>query len=319
MVSTRSLYGPRMARSVLCLCSFWLILILLSAHHSAIVCGAEESVSQSTQEAKAPVPRRWGLILVGVPGDDAHTAQFRATADVWRRWCEEILQVPAERMRIRTLVAPDAPEALPPLTRDGLTEVCRDLAAHVAADDELWVMTLGHGMARPKWAAFHVTGLDITDEVLSKELSTISCRQQIVWLTHAGSGQWLRRMANPHRLVVAATSDDENNETEFPHALATVFSRYFANPAANVEKDRANSEPTADNANEASVESLPENLAELFEATRHEVGRRYTNDKRVPTEHAQLDDNGDGRGTEVLADDGAEDGKRARQCVIRVE
>jgi hypothetical protein len=37
----------------------------------------------------------------------------------------------------------------------------------------------------------------------------------------------------------------------------------------------------------------------LFVAVAAEVTSRYAADKRVPTEHAQLDDNGDGRGTEA--------------------
>ena len=41
-------------------------------------------------------------------------------------------------------------------------------------------------------------------------------------------------------------------------------------------------------------------MAELFTATTREVQRRFEADKRLPTEHAQLDDDGDGRGTEQV-------------------
>lgn len=318
----------------------------------------QESV-QRKEEGRAG--RCQVLILVGIPGDEEHHRQFRATVDVWQRWFHEVLQVPAEQILIRSLADPQAAETLPALTRDGLTEVCRQLASQATADDQLWVLTLGHGMARPKWAAFHVSGLDITDEVLARELSVIPCRQQVVWLTHAGSGHWVRQMARPGRLVIAATSDDENNETEFPHALATVFSQYFP-PTATVPKaDPASSEAAAQTnanevandaandaanevasavANEAASEasvngegdeaarsapekalvapSLPANLAELFEATQREVAKRYASDRRVATEHAQLDDNGDGRGTEQLGSGRTDDGELARQWLIPV-
>ena len=39
-------------------------------------------------------------------------------------------------------------------------------------------------------------------------------------------------------------------------------------------------------------------MADLFQAVRDEVQRRFDSDKRLSTEHAQLDDNGDGRGSE---------------------
>ncbi|MFN7806593.1 MAG: hypothetical protein ACK5TO_21505, partial [Planctomycetaceae bacterium] len=35
-----------------------------------------------------------------------------------------------------------------------------------------------------------------------------------------------------------------------------------------------------------------------------EVARRFQRDQRIPTEHAQLDDNGDGVGTETLVEPG---------------
>ncbi len=314
---------------------------------AAVGLRAEEPEANRT--AVAPSPRRWVLILVGMPGDEEHHRQFRATVDVWQRWFRDVLQVPAEQILIRSLDDPQAAEALPALTRDGLTEVCRQLSSHATADDQLWVLTLGHGMARPKWAAFHVSGLDITDEVLAKELSAIPCRQQVVWLTHAGSGYWLRRLARPDRLVIAATSDEENNETEFPHALATVFSQYFSPSATNPKADPAKSETVVqtnvnDVGNEAASEvasdvnvtsegdeaaspaqektpvapPLPANLAELFEATQREVAKRYASDHRVATEHAQLDDNGDGRGTEQLASGRTGDGELARQWLIPV-
>jgi hypothetical protein len=44
-------------------------------------------------------------------------------------------------------------------------------------------------------------------------------------------------------------------------------------------------------------------VLEIYRHTVAEVGARFAADNRVPTEHAQLDDNGDGAGTEepVLA------------------
>ena len=44
----------------------------------------------------------------------------------------------------------------------------------------------------------------------------------------------------------------------------------------------------------------PDGVAELFAAVTREVESRFKSDKRIPTEHAQLDDNGDGKGTEDL-------------------
>jgi hypothetical protein len=39
-------------------------------------------------------------------------------------------------------------------------------------------------------------------------------------------------------------------------------------------------------------------VMELFAAAVGETEKRFASDRRLPTEHAQLDDNGDGKGTE---------------------
>jgi hypothetical protein len=85
-------------------------------------------------------------------------------------------------------------------------------------------------------------------------------------------------------VVTATATDGEVNETEFPQALATVAGK----PTAAIDKD-----------GDGRV-----SLAELFVAFTAEVDARFAADERAPTEHAQLDDDGDGRGTEAgdLAD-----------------
>jgi hypothetical protein len=98
-------------------------------------------------------------------------------------------------------------------------------------------------------------------------------------MTTAGSGGLIRPLSTPGRIIVAATErDQELNETEFPHALGAVASR----PPGTLDADH-----------DGKVSVL-----ELFDATVAEVAARYASDKRIPTEHAQLDDDGDGNGTE---------------------
>jgi hypothetical protein len=92
--------------------------------------------------------------------------------------------------------------------------------------------------------------------------------------------------------VIAATAaDDESNETEFPEALATVVKR-------PVERLDANGDRRV-------------SIAELFTAVTAEVLARFAGDSRFPTEHAQLDDNGDGKGTEKLGENEGADPSKA--------
>jgi hypothetical protein len=120
---------------------------------------------------------------------------------------------------------------------------------------------------------------------MGKLFADICCREQVFWMTTSASGWFVRALSAPGRIVIAATAaDEEYNETEFPQALAAVARL----PARELDADK-----------DGKVSVL-----EVYRRTVKEVEARFAADRRVPTEHAQLDDNGDGVGTEepVLAD-----------------
>jgi hypothetical protein len=228
-----------------------------------------------------PSGERWAVILVGIPGDAEHAKLFDRTADSWEYWLTEALEFDADhvlRLPLKSATS-DAPAGL---TADVIRTTFVDLAAKLSEEDSLWVFTLGHGNYDGKHAWFHVAGRDPSHEDFARWLSEIRCREQVFWLTQANSGWFVKPLAKPGRIVIAATAaDDESNETEFPEALATIAHR----TADQLDADRDNRV----------------SLAELFTAVTAEVLKRFQSDKRLPTEHAQIDDNGDGKGTEELA------------------
>jgi hypothetical protein len=229
--------------------------------------------------------RRWAVILVGIPGDDAHAALFRKTADAWQEWLTESLQFPAGQvLRLPAELGDKQAETgttEAALTAEAIRTTFADLNKKLGPDDTLWVFTLGHGNYDGKHAWFHVAGRDPSDEDFGRWLSDVRCREQVIWLTHANSGWFVKPLSKPGRIVIAATAaDDESNETEFPQALATVISRPLK--ALDAHQDGRLS------------------VAELFLMVVQEVGNRFNSDKRLPTEHAQLDDDGDGKGSEDI-------------------
>jgi hypothetical protein len=146
----------------------------------------------------------------------------------------------------------------------------------------MWIFFLGHGDYDGERASFHLPGRDLHADDLGKLCAGITCKEQVFWLTHAASGRFLKTLSAKGRIVIAATTDEEFNETELPQALATVVGKLHA-----------------DNGEKVSI-------LKLYRRTVAEVEVRFAADKRVPTEHAQLDDNGDGTGTEqpVVKPDG---------------
>ncbi len=264
------------------------------------------AVSAQSPESAVAEGRRWAVILVGLPGDEAHAELFRETADTWQTWLTESLDVSAER--VLRWPAKEAPE----LTADGIRSGFAELSKKLKAEDSLWVLTLGHGNYDGKQAWLHVSGKDPSAEDFGRWLSEVKCREQVIWVTQQNSGWFVKPLSRPGRIVIAATAaDDESNETEFPHALATVMQ----SPVAKLDVDQDDKV----------------SVAELFAAASREALRRFQQDKRLPTEHPQLDDNGDGVGTEELfpkpADDKAAkpnpnakiDGALAKKTILRLK
>lgn len=245
----------------------------------AVFASAAVHVHAEEPEAKPADAERWAVILVGLPGDDEHSELFAETADQWQKWLTDSLQIPQQQV----LRLPALEKRAAPLTAESVRLKLDELSKKLQPNDSLWIFTLGHGHYDGRRAWWHVAGRDPSDEDFGRWLSGIQCREQVIWLTQSSSGWFVKPLSRPGRIVIAATAaDDESNETEFPHALATVMQVPLAKLDTN--KDQQVS------------------VAELFTEVLKEVGRRFEQDKRLPTEHAQLDDNGDGRGSEEIVE-----------------
>jgi hypothetical protein len=230
---------------------------------------------------------RWCVILVGIPGDEVHGDLFRETADTWEKWLTETLNFSADHVvRLPALTA-EKDDTPAQLTANAIRTTFADLSKKLQPDDALWVFTLGHGNYDGKHAWFHVAGRDPSEADFGRWLSEVKCREQVFWLTQSNSGWFVKPLSKPGRIVIAATAaDDESNETEFPHALAAIAEK---------------SADALDSDHHGKV-----SIAEFYTAVIQEVSNRFKSDKRLPTEHPQLDDNGDGHGTEELMEKAGE-------------
>jgi hypothetical protein len=238
---------------------------------------AIETPAETPTPQAQSVGQRHAVIIAGLPGDEEHAALFAATTAAWRGWLTETLDFAPER--VLTCASADA-QAGAPATRESMGDLFQELAGRLTEDDSLWVLVLGHGNYDGRQSFLHVAGPDPDGPRFASWLEPIRCREQVVWLTQTCSGWWVKPLSRPGRIIVAATAaDQEENETEFPHALTTVA------PMNHKELD-ANGDGHV-------------SVLELFVATSKVADARFAADERIPTEHAQLDDNGDGRGTEV--------------------
>ena len=167
---------------------------------------------------------------------------------------------------------------------------------------ELWIVMLGHGTFDGREAKFNLHGPDLSASTLSNLLAGF--RRPVAIINAAScSAPFIKALARKDRVIVTATrSGSEENYTRFNRYI----SQAIADPEADLDKDGQTS------------------LLEAFLMASRRVTEFYKSEGRLATEHALLDDNGDGLGVQAdwfrgihavkkAANNAALDGTRAHQ------
>jgi hypothetical protein len=256
---------------------------------------------------KAEVPRAEGrggagvLLVVGAAGEAEYASDFTKQVTLWQGACQQH-QVPIRVLGLPVDADPAAPEEGIPDRQRLEAELA---AASTNSVDPLWVVLIGHGTFDGKEARFNLRGPDITARELGTWLQPF--RRPVVLInTASASAPFISALACTNRVVLSATrSGNELNATRFGRFLAEAL----ADPGADLDQDGETS------------------LLELFLHAAHRVADFYVTQGRLLTEHALVDDNGDGRGTpaewfrglrstKVAEGAGVLDGTRARQFAL---
>ena len=181
-------------------------------------------------------------------------------------------------------------------TRVELEKSVTALVAKLQADDALWVIVVGHSHYDGKHSWLNLPGPDIQQTEFAKLFADLKAREQVFCLTTPASGDYINPLSAKGRIVISATETDwETNETEFPHELARVLSAPPEAKEFDIDQDGTIT------------------LFDLYVTVARNLAQSYLERELLATEHPLLDDNGDGRGTEVQIDFlTAEQGGRAK-------
>ena len=176
-------------------------------------------------------------------------------------------------------------------TKTNIERTFSELGATIESDARLIVVLIGHGSAVSGSPMFQISGPDISAQDFATLLVPFATQEVVFVVLASASGGFIPVLSGPRRTIVTATkSDHERNETIFPvHFVAAV-----AGDVADIDQDERLS------------------LAEAFQYAQREVARVYQQENRLQTEHALLDDNGDGEGTGEISDT-TSDGVSARR------
>ena len=231
------------------------------------------------------------VLVIGAAGEPEYAEQFSTWAELWKQ--------AAVKGGLQTIVIGQETNN-PENDRGRLLDALTNEIARPAG--ELWLVFIGHGTFDGRTANFNLRGPDISAHDLAAVLKP--CQRPLAVIDCASaSGPFINALSGPGRAIVTATrSGNELNAARF----GGYFAKAIADPAADLDKDGQTS------------------LLEAFLFASREVAQFYQEAGRLATEHALLDDNGDGLGTpadwfrgvraiKTAADGKAVDGVRANQ------
>lgn len=229
------------------------------------------------------------LIVAGLGGAEPYRTTFPRWAAELHTGLVQRHGTPAGNVVVLAERADAHPVVRGRSTRDDVLSALAGMAGKAGPRDRLLVLLIGHGTAQGQEARLNLPGPDLTPDDLDAALMGFPTQSIAVVHTGSASGGFVDALSGPNRIVVAATRNAlERNATEFP--------RYFVEAVttggADLDKDGRIS------------------LLEAYEYATLEVARFYDQENEILTEHAVLDDNGDGVGSRQPIRDG-EDGPRA--------
>ena len=219
------------------------------------------------------------LVLTGLSGDPAYAEQFHTWAATFIDAATDRYAVPAQQVILLAEKVEVDPERIDGRsTRENVEQALRDIAERAAPDDHVLVLLIGHGSHNSGESRFNLPGRDLTATDYALLLEPLAS-QQVTFINAAtSSGGFIQALSGDRRTVVTATrSSGQWNET--------VFGGYFVAAFADGEEE-------SDQNKDGRVSVL-----EAFGYATVQVARSYEADGRLQTEHALLDDNGDGEGT----------------------
>ena len=227
---------------------------------------------------------RHALILCGHPGDAEHVKSFTATIRTLGDGLAKTVGIPTERQHV--LFGADKPKDLPgaagPATREAVAAAIAEVRKELSPEDGLWVICLGHGFHDGRQAWWNLPGPDINAADFGKLFAEVNCKEQVFVMTFSLSGYFVAPLARRDRVVIAATeADAEPNETTFPAVFAKILAAGLDPAEHDVDKDGRLT------------------LFDLYVVVAKEIAQNYASAEQLATEHAQLDDDGDGIGHEL--------------------
>jgi hypothetical protein len=263
-----------------------------STSPDATQAATQEKAANDKKPRAAVDPNKFAIVVAGVGGEEAYTKKFTALANQLYDALTNRLGFDEKNVYLLTEIAGTPAEPahdanLPHTARSTAEEVRKAFAtikSSANGESLVFVMLIGHGSFDTQQAKFNLVGPDLAAKDYAQLFASLPTKRVIFINSASSSGEFVKPLAGEGRVIITATrSGNEQN--------ATVFAEYFI---AGLNDDAAD----ADKNGRVSV-------LEAFNYAKKLTADYYSQKNRLATEHALIDDNGDGTGhEEATAGDG---------------
>ena len=253
---------------------FGSMVLLFTSGVSLSLAQNEQSPARVQAQSSAD-PTKFAVIISGASGEPAYAKQFQQWTSSLNTALTERFGFPKNRVKLLTEKPTGTSAAA---TADEVKKLFATLRTELTPDSVLFVFLIGHG-SFDKEAKFNLVGPDLSANEYNNMISALPAQRVVIFNMASASGEFIKPLAAKGRVIVTATrSGQENN--------AVRFMEYFLAALKANDAD-------ADQDGHISV-------LEAFNYANRLTAEFYTRAGRLATEHALLEDNGDGVGHQKM-------------------
>ncbi len=217
---------------------------------------------------------KFAVVITGISGEESYTKKFAEWTNKLREALTGQLGFAEEKVFVLT-EKPEGEERRS--TAEGVRQLFVELKNSLKADNQLFIFFIGHGSFVDKVAKFNLVGPDLAVNDYAVMLNALPSKNIVVVNMASASGDFVKPLAGEGRVIITATrSGMEQNATRFPE----FFIGALGNPEADADKNGRVS------------------VFEAFEYAAKMTDNGFKQKGILATEHALLEDNGDGKGHE---------------------
>jgi hypothetical protein len=206
------------------------------------------------------------VIIVGAGGEPEYAKQFET-------WTGELRTALSDRFGFDMKNLTVLSNAKATDVRDTFTQ----LKSKLEPNNILFVFLIGHGSFDGKEAKFNLVGPDLAASEYNALLTSLPTKRVVLFNMASSSGEFVKSLSAKGRIVITATRNGQESN-------ATRFAGFFIAALKATDADTDQDGHTS--------------VLETFVYASRLTAEFYTRAGRLATEHALLEDNGDGVGRE---------------------